>query len=495
MAKANLQTVIVSKGIAATRAQATKVARPHANRIYTSRETQASWRFRQRPPTDFVKGTFRTFKIPEEPGVSLVYGELKTDKATKKKRTSKSRRKNPANQVTSDYESLMAGEMSLRDFTSRHDVKAIPKHRSKGPYFAYDCGSHANQILDKKYGGRGTWEYAEEGISWEEAKAGDYITWNPDSMMRLHQGLIIDPETHLVESCWGVDGYVFQHDADNSPYGTNYRLDRIQARNPKRRVKKPASKNPPVTRTQLRRWQRYNERAAEATNLKDLANLAKKGREWMKDERMLYVFDSEVAERATVFGVKCNLKDVKSVRRCVGDLIKNQGRTLFDNPSKRRVLRNPKVMPDPGPSAWLGGLLEWAWDGKDGEYLWEPNGEWIFLWSPELKAVVGIPMPRNRKKLAKVSRKSGGAKMFERFTARDAENTYEISIPQVKLEKLGKAKHIVYRSDKWNPGEDTDYIHDFKEGVQLYVGPSIGKPKVFLCFGGKLTATERGLIY
>jgi GNAT superfamily N-acetyltransferase len=148
------------------------------------------------------------------------------------------RRSNPSSQIESDYRSLIAGEMSLDDFTDRHDVKAVPKHASKGPYWGYDCGSHANQTLDKKYGGRGTWEYGKEGISWKEAKAGDYITWNPDSTLQLHQGLIIDPNTHLVESCWGVDGYVFQHDADNSPYGTNYRLDRIQARNPKRRASK-----------------------------------------------------------------------------------------------------------------------------------------------------------------------------------------------------------------------------------------------------------------
>lgn len=72
----DLQTVIVSKDVAPTRAKATTIAREHAKRIYTSRETKDSWRFRQRPPGDFVKGSFRTRPIPGL-GISLVYGRLK----------------------------------------------------------------------------------------------------------------------------------------------------------------------------------------------------------------------------------------------------------------------------------------------------------------------------------------------------------------------------------------------------------------------------------
>jgi GNAT superfamily N-acetyltransferase len=71
----DLQTVIVEKSVAPTRAKATEIARGYANRIYTSRETAKSWRFRQRPPKDFVPRSFRTRKIPRA-GVSLVYGQL-----------------------------------------------------------------------------------------------------------------------------------------------------------------------------------------------------------------------------------------------------------------------------------------------------------------------------------------------------------------------------------------------------------------------------------
>jgi len=340
MAEQNLQTVIVSKGLAKTRRKATTVARKFANRIYTSRETKTSWRFRQRPPSDFVKGTFRTFPVPGVEGVWLVYGKLK----------------NP---------------------------------------------------------GRPEWLPAE-----------------------------------------GV--------------------------------------------TKVRRWERAIKQASAATNLNDLAGMAQEGRGWMKSEMMLAVFDAAVVERARDFGVSCDT-DVESISRCVDELIVNQNRTLFDglqeNPKLKKVPKNPRVMPDPGPCSWLGGLLEWSWKQGSTKHLWEPDGSWAFLWSPHIKGVIGIPDPTTRKRLSKVSRAGGAAKLFERFSAKDASNTYEISIPKVKLQKLGKARHIVYRSDKWNPGHEVDYIHDFKEGVQLFVGPSLEKPELFLCFGGKLTCTERGLIY
>lgn len=72
----DMQTVIVDKSVAPTRDEATTVAREFGKRIYTSRQTKTSWRFRQRPPGDFVKGTFRTRPIRGR-GVSLVYGRLK----------------------------------------------------------------------------------------------------------------------------------------------------------------------------------------------------------------------------------------------------------------------------------------------------------------------------------------------------------------------------------------------------------------------------------
>lgn len=75
MSKTVKQSVIVKKDGVESRSQAVKIAGKYADRIYTSRETGSSWRFRQRPPSDFKKGTLKTVKI--NPHVSLVVGKLK----------------------------------------------------------------------------------------------------------------------------------------------------------------------------------------------------------------------------------------------------------------------------------------------------------------------------------------------------------------------------------------------------------------------------------
>lgn len=70
-----MQTVIVKKAVAPSRAKATKIARRHADRITTSKETSQSFRFKQRPTDCFIDGTYRTAKLPN--GVSIIIGTLK----------------------------------------------------------------------------------------------------------------------------------------------------------------------------------------------------------------------------------------------------------------------------------------------------------------------------------------------------------------------------------------------------------------------------------
>jgi hypothetical protein len=70
------QTVIVRKSAAGSRSAAEMVARRHADRIYTSRETSSGYRFRQRPPSCFTTGSLRTFCVPGGE-VCIVYGTLK----------------------------------------------------------------------------------------------------------------------------------------------------------------------------------------------------------------------------------------------------------------------------------------------------------------------------------------------------------------------------------------------------------------------------------
>ncbi len=77
-----IQTIIVSKdhpGVD-SRADAQRIAEKHGD-VYTSRETESSYRFRQRPPGDFVEDSMRTEKRGEH--VSVVWGELKRGKSKK----------------------------------------------------------------------------------------------------------------------------------------------------------------------------------------------------------------------------------------------------------------------------------------------------------------------------------------------------------------------------------------------------------------------------
>lgn len=385
MASPSLQTIIVYKKysqqigarkgrpINRTRAQAKKIAEQFKFRsIYTSRETANSYRFRQRPPTDFVAGSFRTKRLPEF-GVSLVYGKLKKEKEPKSK-------KNPGRPSDRDADLLrLWGDMVL-DICK--DIK-------------------------------------EENI----------------------ESLRVE----LVKLC--------------------------------RKIKSLKIKNDWVKQE----LKYYVVKCAEDLKLPEIQGLHP---ETTMDEK---------------FELICSGPDTRQL-------------LLIKNPKKHIRLKNPTVMPDPGPMSLLGETLEFAWragsvgsarkmakkwkPGMPGVEEWKPKEKWLFLWSPKYKAVVAIKKPRATKKKGQVSREGGAAKISERFHARPAENTWEMEVPKVPLEPLGPAVHIVYRSDKWSETrETTDYIHDFNDGVQLYCGPSQKSPKVFICFGGKLTVTERGLVF
>lgn len=69
------QTLILSKSRFSTSASAKAWAKRHNFKTDTIRETNESWRIRQRPPEDFVQTTFRTITLSS--GASAVVGHLK----------------------------------------------------------------------------------------------------------------------------------------------------------------------------------------------------------------------------------------------------------------------------------------------------------------------------------------------------------------------------------------------------------------------------------
>lgn len=73
------QTIIVEKNARIdTREEAVQIAKKYADRIYTSRETDSSFRFRQISPTKVDPDTYKTFH--PKPGVAIVTAELKKGK-------------------------------------------------------------------------------------------------------------------------------------------------------------------------------------------------------------------------------------------------------------------------------------------------------------------------------------------------------------------------------------------------------------------------------
>jgi hypothetical protein len=403
MAAANLQTIIVSKTVAKTRAKAERLARPHARRIYTSRETSKSWRFRQRPDTDFKKGTFHSFPLPGHlhHGITLVYGDLKASK--KKNPKPKGKKVLAGRQRHFQYVGKEGLEDINRDWDFWLEIQSkIAKTRSRNMIQVLALSTRRRRIQSETIKG-------------------------------LIMGSLADRARELR----------FLRTRPTAANDERY-YNELVGDNPKRKPKKKTKKK------------------------------------------------------------RAKKKATKKKRAKKPSYIK---------------LKDPKVMPDPGPCGWMGSSLEfaikpngkkkprWAMVDENGNWLWEGGlkKEWLFLWSPKYKAIIGIRRPRGLKggpgrppQTGKVIRDGRGAKMFEVFSGRNAEQTQEIEIDEIPLQKWGVSEHYVYRSDKWDPKKrrkTTDYIHDLGKGVKIYCGPTIANPKVFLCFGGKLTLTERGLVF
>jgi len=396
----SLQTVIVSKQLTKSRRKATDIARPLANRIYTSRETKTSFRFRQRPPSDFVKGSFRTFQVPDHPGVAYVYGKLKRGK----------RVENPAK-----GKKILAGKQ-------RH--------------FQWRGTEHGTCLAEWDY-----WLLVSEKV-------------NKAKTERALRKIALDFNDREIKSSV-ISGLIISSIADRARELGDLR-------------RAPSSK-----------WDRVYVRS--------LIGTAKKKPKENPSKRVRNKSTKKASKK-------------KSTR----------------SPKAKR-LSKPRKVPDPGPCAWLGSTLELSFDSNGrGDPNWAKIGEkdriiwdcgrrtWMCLWSPKYKAIVAIPQPRSIKggpgckpiRGGKVVRMGGGARMFEEFAARAAECTQEVEVPALPLKKLGDGVHIVYRSDKWSEKRrTTDYIHDFKKDVQIYCGPTLEKPEVFVVFGGKLTLTKRGLVF
>lgn len=167
--------------------------------------------------------------------------------------------------------------------------------------------------------------------------------------------------------------------------------------------------------------------------------------------------------------------------------------------------RKPARLPDPGDLALLGTTLEIKVEndatGQEEVHAFNAPGPNLY-WSPALRAVLIFPKKHVRwvghlgpdPELFTSAGVEKSAKLFQRWAARDPVEIGKLMISDYKMKPYGRAKHIVYRSDKWHPGRTEDYIHDFGPKVRMAVAP--GKPPAaIMVAGGRLTVTERGLVY
>jgi hypothetical protein len=201
--------------------------------------------------------------------------------------------------------------------------------------------------------------------------------------------------------------------------------------------------------------------------------------------------------------------------------------------------RKPSKLPDPGALALLGTVLEIEVerdsDGAVVQHKWKRRGAPGLLWSPSLKAILIFPgnrelgwdpgsfkqrvgrfgvktlrrssaksfLKRKRESLrsgadpddamwSALRGESAAMKLFRRWAMRPSTGRKDVSIRPYTMRPYGRAKHVVYWSDKW--GDDAEYVHKFSPNVRMAMA-SGNPPKAIALAGGRLTVTERGLVY
>jgi len=158
------------------------------------------------------------------------------------------------------------------------------------------------------------------------------------------------------------------------------------------------------------------------------------------------------------------------------------------------------ALKDPGGVALLGDVLTLTVETSAGEEQWEfPEKENLYYAPGERTLIIVMGRTVNYGETPATDRrkKAGVYKIFERWSARPVEQAGVISVPAVKLRDIGRAVSVIYRSDKWHKGKDQDYIHEFSKSsdkVRVRSGTFKGC-KVVTISGGRMTVTERGIIY
>jgi hypothetical protein len=130
-------------------------------------------------------------------------------------------------------------------------------------------------------------------------------------------------------------------------------------------------------------------------------------------------------------------------------------------------------------------------DGRVELHTWS-SARPLLMWSQRQRALVfvhGLAVPRARKG---APRTDGAAQTYERFHGEAAEAHRELELPDVKLQRIGRASHIAYKNKRWGGVAGRVAEHPFGPSVVVYLGTR-GKRKVYVVAGGRLRMTARGI--
>jgi hypothetical protein len=143
-------------------------------------------------------------------------------------------------------------------------------------------------------------------------------------------------------------------------------------------------------------------------------------------------------------------------------------------------------------------------DGALRRYRWTLADDWRTLTpagAEELPAGSGrlfLVPPPSSSGTTEPPADSAGVDTFVTWHSFEPREAFAADVPTVAEfgTRLGTARSIVYRSDKWQPGEPLDYEHEFKpsEPPEVRIVGTAEAPRAVLVRGGAFRVTSRGLV-
>ncbi len=189
----------------------------------------------------------------------------------------------------------------------------------------------------------------------------------------------------------------------------------------------------------------------------------------------------------------------KSRSRASASSTRKSNATRGPTLSGRKLQRSPVALANLQNATELGHVLEL----ETGCHVirWDERKKPALLYNPKSKTLFWFYGPRIKEtRRQKTNQVGPAARTYGKWTGnrRGAEFEREAEIPDSvfeKVERIGNATMIAYRSDKFaRRGNPSDYEHKFGKNVSLYKFGGSRPPWVFVVRGGRMTVTPRGIV-